>query len=65
MKFLEVSGQWAPQWGTDAEGTSSSGNLSYRPTESVPDPPNIPTPGAGTFTIRLDLVKLKYTITSK
>jgi starch-binding outer membrane protein SusE/F len=63
MKFLEVSGQWAPQWGTDATGTNSGGPLIYRPTESVPDPTNIPSPGAGTFTIRIDLVKLGYTIT--
>jgi starch-binding outer membrane protein SusE/F len=62
MKFLEVSGQWAPQWGTDAEGTSSGGNLSYRPTESVPDPPNIVSPGAGTYTITIDLATQTYTI---
>jgi hypothetical protein len=62
MKFLEVSGAWAPQWGTDAEGTSGFGNLIYRPTESVPDPTNIPTPGAGTYTITLNLVTQTYTI---
>lgn len=64
MKFLEVPGQWAPQWGTDAAGTSSNGNLIYRPTESVPDPINIVSPGAGIYTIRIDLVQQVYTIVS-
>ena len=65
MKFLEVSGAWAPQWGTDANGTSNSGNLVYRPNESVTDPPNIPSPGAGTYTISINLATLKYQITAK
>jgi starch-binding outer membrane protein SusE/F len=65
MKFLEVSGQWAPQWGTDAEGTSAFGNLVYRPTESVPDPINIVSPGAGTYTITLNLTTQTYTILAK
>jgi hypothetical protein len=62
LKFLEVNGAWAPQWGTDTAGTSSTGNLVYRPTESVPDPSNIPTPGAGTYTISLNLATQTYTI---
>jgi len=65
MKFLEVSGAWAPQWGTDAQGTSSGGNLVYRPTESVPDPTNIVSPGAGTYTITINLATQTYTITAK
>lgn len=62
LKFLEVNGAWAPQWGTDASGSSTTGNLVYRPTESEPDPANIPTPGAGTYTITVNLATLTYTI---
>ena len=65
LKFLETTAGWAPQWGTDAGGTANSGNLVYRPDESVTDPPSIPTPGAGTYTIDLNLATLKYTITAK
>jgi len=65
MKFLEVLGQWAPQWGTDAAGTSNFGPLVYRPTESVPDPTNIVSPGAGTYTIELNLATKAYKITAK
>ena len=64
MKFLEVLGEWAPQWGTDESGTAEEGDLIYRPTESVPDPTNIPAPGtAGQYKITVDLRKLTYTIT--
>jgi starch-binding outer membrane protein SusE/F len=62
LKFLEVNGAWAPQWGTETGALSGSGTLVYRPTESVPDPANIPTPGAGTYTITLNLATLTYTI---
>jgi hypothetical protein len=65
MKFLEVSGQWAPQWGTDATATGEGGILIYRPTEAIPDPAEVPSPGAGTFTIRVDLTTISYTITAK
>jgi len=65
MKFLETTAGWAPQWGTDANGTSNSGKLVYRPTESVTDPPNIPSPGAGTYTISINLATLEYQITAK
>jgi hypothetical protein len=65
LKFLETNTGWAPQWGTDANGTANSGNLVYRPDESVADPASIPSPGAGTYTITLNLATMKYTITSK
>ncbi|MCK9617885.1 MAG: SusF/SusE family outer membrane protein [Lentimicrobiaceae bacterium] len=64
MKFLEVPGQWAPQWGTDATGTNSRGILIYRLDETVPDPTNIPSPGAGTYTITVNLATQTYTITA-
>jgi hypothetical protein len=62
MKFLEVSGQWAPQWGTDANATGDGGRLVFRPDEATTDPPEIPSPGAGTFKIRADMTKISYTI---
>ncbi len=63
MKLLEVSGEWAPQWGTNDEGTGEEGILVYRPTESIEDIPNIPVPGtAGEYTIEVNLTKMKYTI---
>jgi len=63
MKFLEVKGAWAPQWGTNTEGTNKEGLLSYRPTESVPDPPQIPGPSAaGNYLITVDMTTMKYTI---
>jgi hypothetical protein len=68
LKFISVLGQWAPQWGTDqnpptvANGVIS-GNLVYRPTESVPDPPAIPVPATtGQYRITADTIALRYTI---
>ncbi len=66
MKFLEVLGEWAPQWGTDEDGTGETGTLVYRPTESVPDPTNIPAPGAaGEYMIEANLRTMTYTIISQ
>jgi hypothetical protein len=63
IKALEIPGQWAPQWGTDASGTSESGPLVYRPTEDVPDPAAIPTPAeAGDYLVTFDLINKQYTI---
>jgi hypothetical protein len=65
MKFLEVLGQWAPQWGS-YDGGPEGGTLSYRPTESVPDPPEIPVPGtAGEYMITVDLRAMKYWFTAQ
>ncbi|MCX6235623.1 MAG: SusE domain-containing protein [Bacteroidetes bacterium] len=63
MKFLEVSGQWAPQWGTNGDGSNKKGFLIYRPTEGVPDPPGIPAPSvAGQYKITVDLTTMQYTV---
>ncbi|MCF8228539.1 MAG: SusE domain-containing protein [Bacteroidales bacterium] len=63
MKFLEVSGEWAPQWGS-YDGTVSGGTLAYRPTETAEDPPEIPAPGtSGEYLIEVDLTAMKYTLT--
>jgi starch-binding outer membrane protein SusE/F len=69
LKFISVRGQWAPQWGTDQSPPTVnngviSGNLVYRQTEAVPDPPAIPVPmEAGTYVVRADTAALTYTIT--
>ncbi len=63
LKFLEVSGQWAPQWGTDDTGTADTGPLVYRPDEGTADPPNIVAPSsAGEYLITLNLITKTYTI---
>jgi hypothetical protein len=63
LKFIEVLGFWAPQYGTDANGTSTGGILVYRPDENTPDPPAIPAPeAAGTYTITANTNDLTYTI---
>lgn len=64
FKFIETLGQWAPQYGTDSFGTSDGGKLVLRPTESEPDPPAMPCPAAaGTYTIKVDLASMTYTVT--
>ena len=63
-KIIDERGAWAPQWGTDANGTPQSGNLVYRPDETVADPPAIPAPTtAGLYKIDVDIVGLTYTVT--
>jgi len=56
-----VPGQWAPQWGTYAEGTGKEDLLAFRPTESVQDPAEVPSPGSGTYKIRVELTTMHYT----
>ncbi|MCF8367846.1 MAG: SusE domain-containing protein [Bacteroidales bacterium] len=61
MKFLEIVGAWAPQWGTDDTATGLGGPLIYRPDEQTTDPAEVPSPGTGTFKIRVDLTTMSYT----
>ncbi len=62
-KALEVPGQWAPQWGTDNDATWETGNLVYRPTEDVDDPPALPAPPEdGDYLITFDLKNKVYTV---
>ena len=64
IKFIEVLGQWAPQYGTDDEGTWEGGKLIYRPTEDVPDPANIPAPDeSGSYLIEVNLSARTYSVT--
>ncbi|MFO7999582.1 MAG: SusE domain-containing protein [Bacteroidales bacterium] len=66
FKFIAVPGQWAPQYGTDGEGTWESGKLVFRPTESEPDPPNLPAPpNTGSYLIEVNLSNLTYTLTAQ
>jgi len=63
LKFIVSLGQWTPQFGTDATGTSTGGYLVYRPNENTPDPPAIPAPNAvGTYVITANTNDLTYTI---
>jgi len=63
IKFITTLGQWAPMYGTDAAGTSTTGNLVYRATESDPDPASIPCPEvAGLYTITINTNNLTYNI---
>lgn len=63
IKFITTPGQWAPMYGTDANGTNTSGTLVYRATENDPDPSNIPVPDAvGQYTVTLNTTDLTYTI---
>ncbi len=63
IKFISVLGQWAPQWGTDAAGTSASGALAYRPNETVADPPAIPAPDVvSQYKIIVDTAMLTYEV---
>lgn len=65
FKFIEVLGQWAPQYGTDANGTPEGGKLVFRETESVPDPPAIPAPDVtGTYKIEVNLSNMTYKVTA-
>jgi hypothetical protein len=61
-----VLGQWAPQYGTDANGTSEGGKLVFRETESVPDPPGIPAPDVtGMYKIEVNLSNMTYKVTAQ
>ncbi len=66
FKFIEVLGQWAPQYGTDANGTSEGGKLVFRETESDPDPPAIPAPDVtGMYKIEVNLSNMTYKVTAQ
>ncbi|HBZ67005.1 MAG TPA: hypothetical protein DEO70_09215 [Bacteroidales bacterium] len=63
LKFITTIGAWAPQYGTDASGTSMEGNLVFRPDETASDPSAIPCPSAaGEYTVIVNLAKMTYSI---
>lgn len=67
FKFIEVLGQWAPQYGTwDEDPNWEEGSLAFRPTEAEPDPEAIPTPpNTGTYLIEVNLSNLTYRLTAQ
>jgi hypothetical protein len=63
IKFISVLGKWTPQWGTDAAGTSKSGNLVYQASSSDPQVEiAIPAPVPGIYRIQADTINLTYNI---
>lgn len=64
MKILKYQGAWAPQWGLDT-GDETGGTLKLRPTEATPDPPEIPSPGVGTYRLDVNIEDLTYTFTAQ
>lgn len=63
IKFIAVSGQWAPQWGTNENGTSTSGALVYQPDPFVPTPDAIPAPPPGFYRVMADTINNTYSVT--
>jgi hypothetical protein len=62
VKFIETLGQWQPQWGTNAQGTSTGGDLLRNP-PGPGDPAGIPSPAvAGTYTIEVNLSNMRYRV---
>ncbi|QHT68671.1 SusF/SusE family outer membrane protein [Rhodocytophaga rosea] len=57
LKFLAELGKWAPQYGNDG-----SGGVSFRETESDPDPGTFNVAADGYYTVNLNLQKLTYSI---
>ncbi|MBN1819877.1 MAG: SusE domain-containing protein [Prolixibacteraceae bacterium] len=63
IKFIKTLGAWAPQWGTDANGTNTGGNLVYRPDEATADPPAIPSPDVeGDYRVVANIDNLTYVV---
>jgi len=62
-KFITNLGQWAPQYGTDGNGTWEAGNLVLRASEAEPDPAALEAPPTdGIYRITLDVNNLTYTV---
>ena len=62
IKFLTTPGQWQPQYGTDATGTSTGGILLLNDGTGS-DPDNIPVPDtAGEYLVTVNTNDMTYTI---
>jgi hypothetical protein len=62
LKFISVLGQWQPQYGTDATGTSTGGPVFVNDGTGT-DPASIPTPAtAGFYVVTLNTIDMTYTI---
>jgi starch-binding outer membrane protein SusE/F len=65
FKFLEVPGQWAPQYGLN-EGNWFRGSMKRRATESESDPPGIPAPSTtGEYLIEVNLGSRTYSVSAQ
>lgn len=62
FKFITTLGQWAPMYGTDADGTADAGILVSRPTESDPDPVSIAVLVDGSYVITANTNDMTYTV---
>lgn len=58
LKFLGVSGQWAPMW-----GSNGSGGVAFRPTEPDPDPANFTVTSGGYYKVDLNLRNNTFSLT--
>jgi len=62
LKFISTLGQWQPQYGTDATGTSTGGPVFVNDGTGT-DPASIPTPAtAGFYVVTLNINDMTYTI---
>jgi starch-binding outer membrane protein SusE/F len=62
IKFIEVPGTWAPQYGLES-GTWFKGSMARRTTEGDPDPAGIPAPPtSGTYKIDVNLGSATYSL---
>jgi hypothetical protein len=58
LKFLGYLGKWVPMWGTNEAGT-----VQFRETDSDPDPWSFWVGANGYYTVTLDILAMKYTLT--
>jgi len=58
FKTISKLGSWAPMYG------GANGTLVYRATEGDADPPNFDIPADGYYAFKMDIQKLKYTLTT-
>lgn len=58
LKVLGVQGLWAPMWGLDGS------TVVFREKETDPDPTGFPVGSAGYYTFTLDLLRMRYSLTS-
>lgn len=58
FKFIGVSGQWAPMW-----GSNGSGGLTVRATDSDPDPASFSVTSAGYYKVDLNLRNNTFSMT--
>ncbi len=58
LKFLGISGKWAPQWGANAQG-----GVAFRAKDADPDPGSFSVPADGYYTVILNIRNNVFSIT--